>query len=103
MEFKEKDSVIFDKWDKMVNKNIDGWMDEFFALIKDRSSWDTTFMDFVELKMFKLEFKDVIDRAIDDYEEKTGKDVDDYDSFALALLDVKKESTDWSENEGGIA
>ena len=74
----------FKEWDKMLESNLGLWLDNFCSMIRNRENWDTTFQDFLELSMFKLEFKDMIEEAIAKYKKDTNETEVDYEGFAYS-------------------
>ena len=94
----------FKEWDEMLESNLGLWLDTFCSMIRNRENWDTTFQDFLELSMFKLEFKDTIDDAIAEYKKDTNETEVDYEGFAYSLLRQSKEDVESLMNtQEGIA
>ena len=94
----------FKEWDKMLESNLGLWLDNFCSMIRNRENWDTTFQDFLELSMFKLEFKDMIEEAIVQYKKDTNETDVDYEGFAYSLLQQSKEDVESLMNtQEGIA
>ena len=94
----------FKEWDKMLESNLDLWLDNFCSMVRKRENWDTTFQDFLELSMFKLEFKDMIEEAIAEYKKDTNETDVDYEGFAYSLLQQSKEDVESLMNtQEGIA
>ena len=94
----------FKEWDKMLESNLGLWLDNFCSMIRNRENWDTTFQDFLELSMFKLEFKDMIEEAIAKYKKDTNETDVDYEGFAYSLLQQSKDEMEsFISTQEGIA
>ena len=94
----------FKEWDKMLESNLGLWLDNFCSMIRNRENWDTTFQDFLELSMFKLEFKDIIEEAIAKYKKDTNETEVDYEGFAYSLLQQSKDEMEsFINTQEGIA
>ena len=94
----------FKEWDKMLESNLGLWLDNFCSMIRNRENWDTTFQDFLELSMFKLEFKDMIEEAIAKYKKDTNETEVDYEGFAYSLLQQSKDEMEsFINTQEGIA
>ena len=94
----------FKEWDKMLESNLGLWLDNFCSMIRNRENWDTTFQDFLELSMFKLEFKDMIEEAIAKYKKDTNETEVDYEGFAYSLLQQSKDEMEsFISTQEGIA
>ena len=95
----------FEEWDKTVKDNLDDWVGSFSKKLKEgKDYWDFCFFDFVELSLFKNEFKDMIDKAVVLYKQDTGETNIDYDLFAYALLkEQQEEAEDILSSQKGIA
>ena len=94
----------FKEWDKMLESNLGLWLDNFCSMIRNRENWDTTFQDFLELSMFKLEFKDMIEEAIAKYKKDTNETDVDYEGFAYSLLQQSKDEMEsFINTQEGIA
>ena len=94
----------FKEWDKMLESNLGLWLDNFCSMIRNRENWDTTFQDFLELSMFKVEFKDMIEEAIAEYKKDTNETDVDYEGFAYSLLQQSKDEMEsFINTQEGIA
>ena len=94
----------FKEWDKMLESNLGLWLENFCSMIRNRENWDTTFQDFLELSMFKLEFKDMIEEAIAKYKKDTNETEVDYEGFAYSLLQQSKDEMEsFINTQEGIA
>ena len=99
-----KNKNKFKEWDKMLESNLGLWLDNFCSMIRNRENWDTTFQDFLELSMFKVEFKDMIEEAIAEYKKDTNETDVDYEGFAYSLLQQSKDEMESFVNtQEGIA
>ena len=94
----------FKEWDKIVAENIDSWIASFCKMVSEHKNLDMSFNEFLELSMFKIEFKDMIEEAVVEYKKDTEETDIDYDSFAYSLLQSAKSETEALINaQEGIA
>ena len=94
----------FKEWDKVIDDNLDSWVDSFSEMMRRRENWDVNFDEYLEVSMFKLEFKDMIDESLAQYNKEYPESDIGYDAFAYNLLQVSKEEADeFMNTQGGQA